>query len=59
MRVYQFRHVGLKAKPDKGCSTSDVPNNTCNTNCGQLKMGDFCCLATIFLLVHIPLQFVA
>jgi hypothetical protein len=42
MRVYQFRHVGLKAKPDKGCSTSDVPNNTCNTNCGQLKMGDFC-----------------
>jgi hypothetical protein len=37
MRVYQFRHVGLKAKPNKGCSTSDVPNNTCNTYCGQLK----------------------
>jgi hypothetical protein len=33
--------VGLKAKPYKGCSISDVPNNTSNTNCGQLKTAIF------------------
>jgi hypothetical protein len=40
MRVYQFRHVGLKATPCKGYGTSDEPNNTCNTDCGQLEITD-------------------
>jgi hypothetical protein len=47
MRVYQFRHVGLKAKPYKGYSTSDVPNNTCNTYFGQHKTRNFPGLASI------------
>ena len=44
MRVYQFRHVGLKAKPCKGCSNSDEPNNTSNTYPGQQKCSDIAAL---------------